>query len=216
MNLELENRPAVRNPDAAAIGKSLAGVQGFAILSKDEMTYIQASGSAKDGFWLEYQEGDTEQHYHCLGRLSLEQATKAFVSYAQADEYWRTSVPWRRAAESEPTPAWSIRRHIGWDTLFTFVGFFGTGGGYIYYKFHFGYFPPMLIEGMIFFGLVLLGFLVPRAIFRHLIGAKCQSPGCTGKAFPKGRNPIVYVCKSCRRIYDTGMSEGDSGMRPSP
>src|SRR6185295_9967725 len=173
--------------------------------------YIQASGSAKDGFSLEYQEGATEQHYQCPGRLSLDQAIRAFISYAQNDERWKTSVPWRREAESEPTLAPSIRRHNSLQTLSEVAGTVGAPGAWVYYKFHTEHgVGTSVIEGVMFFGLFILGYLVPRAFFRHLIGTKCPAPNCRGKAFPKGTQPIVYVCGSCRRSYPTEWSESDS------
>lgn len=96
MKLESENAPTLRNPDARGITDSLAAVQGFAILSKDEMTYIQTSGSATSGFVLEYQEGDTDQHYRCPDTLSLPQVTKAFLSYAQGTDSWKTALNWEK------------------------------------------------------------------------------------------------------------------------
>ena len=81
MKLELETGPTVKDPDAAAISKSLACVQGFAILSNDKLTYIQASGSAKDGFLLEYQEGNTDQHYYSTARLRAKIAVSVIWSF---------------------------------------------------------------------------------------------------------------------------------------
>lgn len=94
MKLELESAPTVMNPDADAIVASLASVRGFAILSRDQITYIQTSGSAREGFILEYQDGDTDLHYRCPDELSLEQVTRAFVSYAQGMDSWKTSLRW--------------------------------------------------------------------------------------------------------------------------
>ena len=94
MKLELENVPAVVNVDADAIMSSLAAVRGFAILSRDEMAYIQTSGSAREGFMLEYQDGDTNRRYRCLDELSLGQVTQAFLSYADGTDAWKTSFRW--------------------------------------------------------------------------------------------------------------------------
>ena len=96
MKFELENGPAVVNPDADAIASSLAAVRGFAILSRDEMTYIQTSGSAREGFVLEYQDGDNDRHYRCPAELSLERVTLAFLSYAQGTDSWKTSLRWNK------------------------------------------------------------------------------------------------------------------------
>ncbi len=96
MKLELENAPAVTNPDEDTIRTSLACVDGFAILSRDEMTYIQTFGSAEDGFSLEYQEGDTDSHYRCTDDLSFGQVTQAFLSYAKGTGSWKTALQWQK------------------------------------------------------------------------------------------------------------------------
>lgn len=96
MKLELENAPTVLNPDADAITRALASSRVFAILSQDEMIYIQTSGSAREGFSLEYQDGDTDRHYRCADALSLEQVTRAFVSYVQRMDSWKTSLRWHK------------------------------------------------------------------------------------------------------------------------
>ena len=96
MRLELENAPAVKNPDADAIRASLARLKGFAIFGGDEMTYIQTAGSAREGFVLEYQEGDIDRHYSCPDSLSLEQVVQAFLSYSEGTDSWKTEHQWKQ------------------------------------------------------------------------------------------------------------------------
>lgn len=105
-----------------------------------------------------------------------------------------------------------ICHHIALTTFFECVGSLGVPGAYIYFKFHAGYFPPTLLEGVEFFGSFILGYLVPRLVFRRLIGAACPTPDCRGKAFPTGTKPLVYVCRSCTRSYPTELFEGDDGQ----
>jgi len=104
----------------------------------------------------------------------------------------------------------SIRRHLGWQTLVEIAGSVGAPGAFVAYKFWSGGFPHGIVDGIVFFSLFIVGYLVPRAVFRHLIWAAC--PDCHGKVFPTGTKPIIYVCKSCRRAYPTELWEGDDGM----
>lgn len=94
MKLELENGRTTTAPDDETITTALTSLRGFAILSQDEMTYMQTSGSAKDGFVLEYQDGDTECHFRCPAVLSLPQVTRAFLSYANGTDDWKAGFEW--------------------------------------------------------------------------------------------------------------------------
>jgi len=96
MKLELENGTSIRNPDTRAIAEALASLDGFAILGRDEMTYMQTSGSRREGFVLEYQEGDTDRHYQCPDPLTEKQITEAFLSYADGTDAWKTVFRWEK------------------------------------------------------------------------------------------------------------------------
>lgn len=100
MRLETSNGATVTNPDERRIDEALqnlAGDDAFAILSKDEMTYIQAAGTSADGFVLEYQDGDTDRHFIASGGPhSLDRASKAFRQYAVADLQWRNDFQWEQ------------------------------------------------------------------------------------------------------------------------
>ncbi len=73
------------------------GVDSFAILSRDELTYLQAGGGPSEGFLLEYQEGSLDQHYRSSEEsLSLSTVTSAFRLYAAEDPSWRSGVTWKR------------------------------------------------------------------------------------------------------------------------
>ncbi len=96
MKLELEDGTSIVNLDSRAITSALASLDGFAILGRDEMTYMQTSGSARDGFVLEYQEGDTDRHYECPDTLTVAQITRAFVSYADGTDTWKTAFRWEK------------------------------------------------------------------------------------------------------------------------
>ena len=99
----------------AATRRALASLTGegdsFAILSRDEMTYIQTSGGKATGFVLEYQAGSPDQHFHSAETdLDLEAVTRAFERYAADDPSWRSVATWLQDTSSEgsgriPLPA---------------------------------------------------------------------------------------------------------------
>jgi len=96
MKLETENAGSVRDPSEADIVNKLSKLDGYAILSQDELTYIQTSGTLAEGFVLEYQEGDAAKHFAVRERLSMEQVTAAFIAYAKNEPTWRTAFPWEK------------------------------------------------------------------------------------------------------------------------
>ena len=48
MKLDLECAPAITNPDDRAIATALAALEGYAILSRSELTYIQTARSGTE------------------------------------------------------------------------------------------------------------------------------------------------------------------------
>ena len=71
--------------------------EGFAILARDEMTYIQVSGDWKTGFDMEYQEGDVERHYRASREdISLDEAVQAFIDYRDGRIQWDRYGDWSR------------------------------------------------------------------------------------------------------------------------
>lgn len=99
MNLETDAGRKLANPSASQIAEELEALSGradsYAILSRDERSYIQAAGGPSEGFLLEYQEGSIEQHYRSTqSNLPLTTVTNAFQLYAADDSSWRSLVPW--------------------------------------------------------------------------------------------------------------------------
>ena len=106
MDLETGTGGKIANPSASQIAEELAalpgGVDSFAILSRDELTYIQTTGGPSAGFLLEYQEGSLDQHYRSTEEtLSLSTITNAFQLYAAEDPSWRPLVTWKRDDPSQ-------------------------------------------------------------------------------------------------------------------
>jgi len=122
-----------------------------------------------------------------------------------------------RQAETEFTLAPSIRRHLKLAGAFELVGGVGAPVGFVcYHRFATADFRPGPLEAIEFLALFLLGVMVPRMIFRFLVGAKCPAPDCRGRAFPKGANPVIYVCKSCKRSFPTEPPEQEDGCLTRP
>jgi uncharacterized membrane protein len=98
MQLEIEGKVVRENPTREEIAAALTSLDGkkasFAVLSHSGMTYLQASGSVKDGFSLEYQNGSLKEHYCCLNDLPLEDVTSAFQAYAKGNSGWQTAFDW--------------------------------------------------------------------------------------------------------------------------
>ena len=99
MKLEMENGFVQENPSAEVIAQALStlGAKGssFAILAKDDLTYIQTSGSTKDGCDLEYQENSVSQHFRATNEaIPLQDVIAAFQDYAAGGIQWRSRFQW--------------------------------------------------------------------------------------------------------------------------
>lgn len=88
---------------AKAVTSLPGGIPSFVILKKKKNHFMQAGGSAKDGFHLEYQEFSNDGHWEHQnsGDVPLNIVIKALQWYAQDDDRWRTELPWRRLVQSE-------------------------------------------------------------------------------------------------------------------
>lgn len=101
MQLEMEDGTLLENPSERDLQKALVrlGSQGntFAILSRNEMTYLQTAGDDTDGYILEYQVDTTNEHYQLDERvLSKEEVIQAFTSYLQGSYRWQEEYQWQK------------------------------------------------------------------------------------------------------------------------
>lgn len=96
VRLETENGGTFQDPTDVEIIAALSQLDGYAILSHNEMTYMQAAGTSQYSFVLEYQEGDTQEHFVCPDRLSLNDTTTAFIAYARENPRWRSAFRWEK------------------------------------------------------------------------------------------------------------------------
>ena len=99
------------DPDAVAIARELAALDGdrhvLVALARSELTYLQASGSARTGLALEYQENSLDRHYTSGSvALPLEMVTDIFQRYACHDESWRDCVSWEHVPYVPKQIAW--------------------------------------------------------------------------------------------------------------
>ena len=120
---------AYDTPDSATISKVLVGLDGkrnlVATLSRDEGTYLQASGGAASGFTLIYQEGSLERRYRsAASTVPLPRVTQAFNQYFRGEPGWRDGLRWEADHERLEISAWY---ESWWIYLFAFLvvtGFF--------------------------------------------------------------------------------------------
>jgi hypothetical protein len=100
MKLETSNMGELNNPSAIQIAEALVqlpgGSESFAILGSGTQTYVQVAGSAKEGFAIEYRDGDETRHFEAIEQpITLELAQGIFQRYAAGDDSWRSMVAWR-------------------------------------------------------------------------------------------------------------------------
>ena len=120
---------AYEAPDGGTISRVLAGLDGkrnlVATLAREEVTYLQASGSATTGFTLIYQDGSLEHRYRSaettvpLGRVTL-----AFHQYLRGEEGWREGVRWEEDRERLEVFNWYESWWIYLAALFAITVFF--------------------------------------------------------------------------------------------
>jgi hypothetical protein len=100
MKLDLGADRTLDGPDADTIARSLAELDWekdvFAKLSRDKLNYIQACGSHREGFIVEYQDGSKARFFQAANRLNIEALQSAFVAYARRDSSWQTSAQWQK------------------------------------------------------------------------------------------------------------------------
>lgn len=99
MKLELEQSGSLIDPGPADIERAILLLNptesGYIILSRDEMTYLQAAGCRNEGFAVEYQDGNTFRHFLARGGpVATNDLIKALQSYASGDDAWRRMFEW--------------------------------------------------------------------------------------------------------------------------
>src|SRR5450755_593428 len=98
MRLEYESGKIIENPTEADVRDRLRG-ERFAVLKARPGTYLQCAEQNDEPFeyLLEYQEEDTDHHYHAVEEpLPLEQVLAVFCKYLCGDESWKTDIRWEK------------------------------------------------------------------------------------------------------------------------
>jgi hypothetical protein len=120
---------AYEAPDGGTISKVLAGLDGkrnlVATLAREEVTYLQASGSAATGFALIYQDGSLARRYRSAETtLPLGRVAQAFHQYLRGEEGWREGVRWEEDRERLEVFNWYESWWIYLAALFAITVFF--------------------------------------------------------------------------------------------
>lgn len=91
----------------------------FLVLSIDEMTYIQTSGSAESGFVLEYQDGSIEEHYSCTNApLKTDQIVETLQRYYTNHDRWKSEFTWKKEELGSST----TQANLGTRTILSALG----------------------------------------------------------------------------------------------
>jgi hypothetical protein len=103
---------AFEAPDVETITRVLRSLGGdrvsIATLGRSDSEYVQARGSVREGFTLEYQAGSIDQRYRSReGAVSLEHAIQVFHRYAQGDARWREGTEWEAERVEVPRTGWT-------------------------------------------------------------------------------------------------------------
>ncbi|MGD1087598.1 MAG: J domain-containing protein [Verrucomicrobiota bacterium] len=96
----ITNDEIIENPtvaDIRAILSSIGGTQNyFAIIEKDDLTYLQTSNWKNLGYVLEYQDGSLQRHYQSTSLLTSTHIQQAFEWYLRADNRWLSAFIWTK------------------------------------------------------------------------------------------------------------------------
>lgn len=103
MKMILESSDGSRTPAPSllSVQKAIDGLEnmddGYVVIGPDEMTYVQCLGNSKQGYILEYQEGDTDQHFQAINNDWLPGSlADRLWRYADGDPTWKEGIDWER------------------------------------------------------------------------------------------------------------------------
>lgn len=99
--LDIRGTRTISNPSAEDIKEAIRSIgkaipDPYVILQKGASgyTYIQAILAGKSLWQVEYQDGHLDQHFAAANSIGTEDLIRMFVSYAHADDAWRSAVEW--------------------------------------------------------------------------------------------------------------------------
>jgi hypothetical protein len=103
MKLSIDGRDEGTNPSpeqiASAVAAMAAGEAEFVVLEKESQSYMQTSGTAKDGFDLEFRNGSASEHFFCADVLGEVDITSILQDYMRGGRHWRTGHDWKKLSD---------------------------------------------------------------------------------------------------------------------
>ena len=100
MKLSTEDGVEIDSPGAEQLAGALARLglpgNGYAILERSELHYIQTSGSRADGYVVEYREGDEATHRGSKrSDIAHAEMVKVFQAYRRGGDVWKRELEWQ-------------------------------------------------------------------------------------------------------------------------
>ncbi len=129
MKLELDGRSSahqldgrsLENPDETTIQLALSKMRLGAVLRRDEVSYVETCAE-QEGFSIEYQEDNTENHFKAAGNFSLARVTGVFIAFAKGDSSWKESFEWRKVPPEREEEEDAKASQLGWGIFLVLAG----------------------------------------------------------------------------------------------
>ncbi len=87
---------------------------GFMIMERGPKSFMQCSGTLKNGFYVEYRESGANQHFNSGDdSIELDMAIDLFTSYVREDNRWRETIAWEVNKPTSIGPNESPRNRSG-------------------------------------------------------------------------------------------------------
>lgn len=119
INGDASDRPVSADLIAETVASLTDKGEFFLVLARDELTYIQTSGSTETGFVLEYQDGSLEQHYSCIeAPLRTSQIVETLQRYYTNHDRWKSNFTW----EKEDLGVTTTQKSLGARTIVSVLG----------------------------------------------------------------------------------------------
>ena len=102
MILVVGDRVLTQRADEGTVAEAIRSLahqsedEAFAILSRDDETYIQTLRTPDGLFGLEYQAGSLAAHYGCYAELDEAAIIRTFTLYLHEDPRWHDERQWEK------------------------------------------------------------------------------------------------------------------------
>jgi|GEM_PF-5431965 len=101
VQLTVSTGEEITNPSDKQLRRALSALdverdgEGFAILARSNMTYLQISGDREIGFDMEFQEADVDHHYRAQRtNIPLDEVVGDLAAYRDGELGWWRSKQW--------------------------------------------------------------------------------------------------------------------------